>query len=219
MTKPKTAQPVVEVEVQPEEVAQITIDRIDSETIIVPLRGLTPLIMHRWSEKAKRQMLAAQQGRKAPKETRDPQAEYEAALYRLGDGYGFPASAFKKATVGAARFYGKDVPMTALKQFLFMRGEQSDTDGQMLVPIEGEPKLREDMVTVGRGTDLRYRPEFTDWSARLTVTYVRSCLSQSSVLSLIDAGGMGVGVGDWRPEKGGEFGCYEIDTSLTIEVV
>jgi len=200
--------------------AQVVIDRIAAERILVPILGTSPLIVHRFSEKAKRQMLDAMQGRKSPKEPKNPDAEYEAAFYRLKepDGYGFPAIAFKAATVGGARFYS-GVTMTALKQFMFFRGEIG-TDGQALVRIEGEPKMREDVVKVGRnGTDLRYRPEFAEWSTTLEVIYVTSALTRGSVLSLIDAGGMGVGVGEWRPEKDGDFGCYQVDQTRQVEVI
>lgn len=202
------------------EAPQVAIDRIAAETILVPIVGTTPLIVHRFSEKAKRQMLDNMQGRKTPKEPKNPEAEYEAAFYRFEDGgYGFPVIAFKLATVGAARFYGKNVTMTALKQFIFLRGEVG-SDGQALARIEGEPRMREDVVTVGRGgSDLRYRPEFREWSTILTVTYATSALTRNSVLSLIDGGGMGVGVGEWRPEKDGDFGTYAIDTGRDIEVV
>jgi hypothetical protein len=47
-----------------EETAQVVIDKIDAETIKVPIVGTTPLIIHRFSEKAKRQMLDNMQGRK-----------------------------------------------------------------------------------------------------------------------------------------------------------
>lgn len=201
---------------------QIHISKIAAETLLVPIIGTTPLIVHNFSEKSKRQMLDAQQGRKSPKQARDPDAEYEAAFYRTKDGYGFPVTAFKAATVGAARFYGKDVKMTELRQFLFMHGEISDRDPQALVPIYGEPKMREDVVRLGgpsRSADLRYRPEFREWSTELKVTYVKSSLSRESVLSLIDAGGMGIGVGEWRPEKRGEFGTYAIDQSKEIQVI
>jgi hypothetical protein len=198
--------------------AQIQISRIDARTIDVPILGTTPLIMHRFSEKAKRQMLDNMQGRKSPKESKDPQAEFEAAAYRLADGgYGSPSTAFKKATIGGARFFA-GVTMTALRQSMFFRGERGD-DGQDMVRITGEPRMREDVVTVGRGTDLRYRPEFPEWSAVLRVTYVVSMLTEGSVLSLIDAGGMGVGVGEWRPEKGGTFGTFQIDADKPIVVV
>jgi hypothetical protein len=200
----------------------IHIDKIGTETIRVPIIGTMPLIVHNFSEKSKRQMLDAQQGRKSPKQVRDPQAEYEAAFYRTKDGYGFPVTAFKAATVGAARFYGKDVRMTELRQFLFMHGEISPNDPQALVVIQGTPRMREDVVRLGgpsRSADLRYRPEFPDWSTALVVTYVTSSLSRSSVLSLIDAGGLGIGVGEWRPEKRGEFGTYKIDPAREVEVL
>jgi len=199
---------------------EIEIARIDAETLLVPILGTTPLITHRFSEKAKKQMLDAMQGRKTPKAPKDPEAEYEAAFYKFEDGgNGMPAISFKHATVGGARFYGKQISMTALRQFVFTKGEVG-VDGLALVRIEGEPTMREDVVRVGRGgTDLRYRPEFRDWKTLLTVTYVTSMLTRDSILSLIDAGGMGVGVGEWRPEKNGDFGTYRIDPDRAVEVV
>ncbi len=199
---------------------QVNISRIEAETLKVPIIGTAPLLVHKFSEKAKRQMLDTMQGRKTPRQAKDPDAEYQAAFYRTRDGYGFPAVAFKAATVSAARFYGKDVSMTSLRQFLFFKGKISDADPQPLVEIIGEPKMREDVVTVGmKGTDLRYRPEFTDWSTTLEVTYVKSMLTRESVLSLIDAAGLGVGVGEWRPEKRGDFGTFQLDGSRDVEVV
>lgn len=203
----------------PRDVAAIRIDRVPAETIRIPIIGTSPLIVHKWSEKAKRQMLEAQQGRKAPKGNRDPQEEYEASMYRTEDGYGFPVLGFKAATVGGARFYGKAVKMTELRQFLFFTGVPSRERDALLVPIIGEPKMREDMVRVGMGTDLRYRAEFVEWSAVLTVTYASNALDRGSVLSLVDAGGLGVGIGDWRPEKDGLNGTYAVDDSRDVEVV
>lgn len=203
------------------EAPQIHIAKIASETLFIPIIGTTPLIMSRFSEKAKRKMLDAQQGRRTPKEIRNPEEEYEASMYRLGEGYGFPAVAFKSATVAAARFYGKDVKMTELRQFLWFTGEMADNTDQPLVPINGGPKMREDYVRLAgasRSADLRYRAEFWPWDAVLKVTYVSSCLSRESVLSLIDAGGMGVGVGEWRPERKGDFGTYSIDETKDIDI-
>lgn len=215
---------------QEAEAGAVQIDRIAARTMIVPIIGTTPLVVHRFSEKAKRKMLDSMQGKKDPKEIRDPDAEFQAAAYRLSDGrYGFPAVAFKSATVSAARFYPKnDVTMTGLRQFLFFAGEHGE-DGTQLVPILGEqeaannghsiewPRMREDVVRIGRGsTDLRYRPEFWPWRAELRVTYITSALTQGSVLSLIDAGGMGVGVGEWRPERSGDLGMYQVDTERGV---
>lgn len=199
----------------------LNIDKIDTEQLLVPIVGTAPLIIHRFSEKAKRQMLEAQQGVKKPKQVRDPQAEYEASFYHTkGGGYGFPVVGFKAATVGAARFYGKDVKMTELRQFLFFKGQFASTDASALVEIHGEPRMREDVCRIGMGSaDLRYRPEFPEWTAELHIEYVKNALTQNSVLSLIDAGGLGVGVGEWRPERKGDFGTYRIDPSREIGVL
>lgn len=204
----------------PSEVIQIT--RVARETILVPIIGTAPLIVSRFSEKAKRAMLDKQQGRTTLKEKRDPQTEYEASLYQLGEGYGFPAVGFKKATIGGARYYGKKLTMTELRQYLFFGGETSPTESQMLVRIQGEPKLREDYVRLAganRSADLRYRGEFAEWNAVLKILYVKTCISRDSVLSLVEAGGMGVGVGEWRPERNGEFGTYQLDEKRKVEVI
>jgi hypothetical protein len=201
VTKKTDTEPVSAVDV-------VQIARIDAETLLVPIVGTSPLIVHNFSEKSRRQMLEAQQGRKKVKEVRDPRAEYEAAFYRIANDDG-------------TEDYDKSITMTALRQFLFMRGVMSKADPQMLVPILGEPEMREDVVRLGgasRSADLRYRPMFPEWSCVLTVTYVKSSIDRNSVLSLIDAGGMGIGVGEWRPEKRGEFGTYAVDVSKEIEV-
>lgn len=206
----------------------IVIDRVSVETMVVPIIGTTPLIMHNFSEKARKEMLDGMQGKKKVKEPKNPQAEYEAAFYRIadenhgGERYGFPVVGFKAATIGGARFYGKSISMTALKQFLFYKGIMTKADPQMLVEIVGEPEMREDVVRLSgpsRSPDLRYRPMFRDWSTSLTVTYVKSSIDKSSVLSLIEAGGMGVGVGEWRPEKSGEFGTYRIDPDREVLII
>lgn len=219
MSKGKTTTTTTAPTEAEEQSAQVMIDRIAAETIKVPIVGTTPLLVHKFSTKAKRQMLDAMQGRKTPKQPKDPKADYESSIYRTADGaFAFPATAFKLATCGAARFYDKSVTMTALRQFMFFGGVPGE-DGDLVVKIDGEPIMREDVVRVGQGTDLRYRAQFTEWSATLEVTYVLSALTRGSVLSLIDAGGMGVGVGEWRPEKKGTFGTYKIDTDRNVELV
>jgi hypothetical protein len=196
----------------------IQINRVGTRTALIPIVGTSPLIVHKFSEKAKKQMLDSMQGRKTAKTAKDPQAEFTAAAYRLADGgYGMPAVAFKSATVGAARFYDKSVSMTGLRQMLFFKGQPGEDGQQMVKIISDDPVMREDVVRVGQGgTDLRYRPQFNNWRAILSVTYVESMLTADSVLSLIDAGGMGVGVGEWRPEKKGDFGTYQVDPDSDV---
>ena len=220
MTTTKTAPAAA-----PTNAPALQVSALDVQTMIVPIVGTSPLIVHNFSEKSKRQMLDAMQGVKRQKTNRDPEADYNQAFYRIWhedgtQGYGFPVLGFKAATVSAARFYDKSISMTALRQLLFFEGIRTQADEQELVEIFGTPRMREDVVRVGMGTaDLRYRPEFPEWSAKLVVRYIASSLSQESVLSLINAGGFGVGVGEWRPEKYGQYGQYKVDDTLTDELV
>lgn len=201
--------------------APVKISPIQRETVIIPIVGITPLIVHNFSAKSRQMMLDAMQGKKAPAVAKNPDNEYNDAFYRLDDKRsGFPAIGFKSAIVSAARFYGKDVKMTELRQFIFVKGEMSNQHQLPLVEILGEPEMREDTVRVGMGkADLRYRPMYRDWRAQLEIQFVSSLLSLDSLASLIEAAGMGVGIGEWRPEKKGEFGTFEIDKDADILTV
>ena len=56
---------------------------------MVWLVGDTPLIVHAWSEKAKREMLGKQiKAVKQGREVRDPQSDFQSSLYEIGDGCG-----------------------------------------------------------------------------------------------------------------------------------
>ena len=191
--------------------AMITLEPLRKEILEVRIEGVTPLIVHQWSEKAKRQMLEAMQGIKTPKQPKDPAAEYEASLYRTTDGqYGFPAIGFKAATVSGARAFKGAVTMAALRPMLYFYPDENVSG---LVLIAGEPHMREDVVTVGmKGKDLRYRGEFPEWSATLRVEFSPHLIDRKSVIALIAEGGNN-GVGEWRPEKGGINGVYEVVTT------
>ena len=203
------------------------ITKIGTERLRVPIVGTAPLIVHRWSEKAKRELLESQQSKKKTKEPRNPEEEYENSLYRMalkdgGEGYGFPSLAFKSSIVETFRFFDKSVTKVMLQQSVFVHGILTKADPAPLIPIASEPAkpiMREDIVRIGQsGTQNRFRGEFTEWRATLDLTFVTATLSRETMLSLIDAGGMFVGVGEWRPEKSGESGTFTLDDA-EVEVV
>ena len=90
-----------------------------------------------------------------------------------------------------------------------------DGDENGMIEIHSDaPKMREDMVKVGMGTaDIRYRGEFDNWSADLTVSFnVNGNYSLENIVNIINAGGYICGVGEWRPEKDGQYGMFHIAT-------
>lgn len=184
----------------------IELPRLDLRMITITLVGDSSLICHAWSHKAKAAMLDKQMKRaKTGKAAKDPQQDFEDSLYRMpGGGYGFPAVAFKAAAVSACRF-ADGVKMTEARGAFHVLGE--------LVPIEGEPTMREDMVRIAMGTaDIRHRGEFRRWRATLNVRFNASALSPDQIVNLFNVAGFGVGVGEWRPEKDGSYGMFHVAT-------
>lgn len=186
------------------------------ELIEVPVRGISSLICHRFSEKAKKQIADKQQKKaKKAKAAKDPKAEYEAAFYQFDDGkrFGIPALAFKKACVAATR-YVDDLKMTYVRGCFFIEGEYSKAAGYPLVEIThyDEVVMREDPTTVGMGgKDLRYRPEFRGWRATVQVRLMTDLMSVEQFMNLLDIAGSCVGILEWRPERNGDFGRFEVE--------
>lgn len=195
----------------------ITLKRLRDEVLEVDIVGLTPLIPHKWSEKARRMMpgyvdpaTGEVPDKMAKKGARSPREEAEACVYRLDDGRpGMPATAFKAAMVDACRFFDKP-SMAEAKALFFVEGVGVD----QLVAFEGTPILREDMPrNANGGADLRYRYAFFPWKATLRVRYIPTSTDEETVVALVDAAGR-CGVGDWRPRSPksstGTFGTFRV---------
>jgi hypothetical protein len=197
----------------------ITLVRLQDQRVELDIEGLSPVIPHQWSEKAKRMMpgyvdplTGNRPDTMEKKGDRTPRQEAEACVYRLEDGRpAIPATAFKAAMVSACRFFEKPT-MTEAKLLFFVEGEGPD----QLVAFEheGDPVLREDLArNANGGADLRYRHSFFPWRATLRIRFVPSSISEGSVVALVDAAGR-VGVGDWRPgapkSATGTFGTWRV---------
>ncbi len=213
----------------------IEIKPIEMKKVTLKLVGDTPLIMHAWSVKAKREMLEAQQGKSKgkKKEPKNPVYDFIESMYWItgkpevensmseedcekafteaienGATFGFPVTAFKQAAISAAYRLGWSKDKMSLRGVFYI---DSNEDG--LVEIKSDaPIMREDMVRVGMVTaDIRYRGEFRNWSVELTVTFNQNGnYSLENIINIINAGGYVCGVGEWRPERDGQNGMFHV---------
>ncbi len=193
----------------------IELPRLNIQTAVVTLIGDSPLICHAWSKKAKQEMLDKQMKKaKQAKEAKDPVRDYEESLYRLPNGgYGFPAVAFKSAAVDACSHVANITKVEARGAF--------HIDGE-LVPIWGQPEMREDMVRlggIGSPADIRYRGEFKKWSTSFTVRYNANVITLEQLLNLFNTAGFAIGVGEWRPQKDGSYGMFHVATAAEEEAI
>lgn len=179
---------------------------IDLRTMTVTLKGDSALICHAWSKKAKQEMLDKQMKKaKQAKEAKDPQRDFQESLYAHPEGgYGFPAVAFKSAAVDACSHVDGLTKVEARGAF-HIQGD--------MVKINGEPRIREDMVRIAMGTaDIRFRGEFPVWSAKIDIRYNARVLSEDQIMNLFNVGGFAIGVGEWRPQKDGSFGMFHVES-------
>jgi len=201
----------------------ISIPEIKLEQHTLYLIGNAPLIVHAFPEKARKQMLDKQmKTAKGGRDARDPYAEVEAARYQLPDGRdGFPAVGFKAAAVTACTSLA-DVTKVAARQAFRVEGLPMNTSGVIdgsfirtaLVPLVAHPPtIREDVVRLSgpsRTAEMRYRPEYSIWGVALNIVLNPQVISIGQLGSMFQAAGHGVGVGDYRPERDGDCGTFDL---------
>lgn len=211
----------------------IEIRPIEMTQTQITIVGDTPLIVHAWSEKAKKQMLDAQTGKAKgrQKQKKNPvddfiqsmywlsekpasfespeesEAAFEAAI-RNGARFGFPVTALKQAAISASFRKGWTKDKMSLRGVFFIDGGF----GEFMEIKSDPPVMREDMVKVGMGAaDLRYRGEFRNWRATFTLRYdANGQYSLQNIINIINAGGSVCGIGEWRVERDGQNGMFHV---------
>lgn len=124
---------------------------IELETVTLKIVGDTPLIMHAWSEKAKREMLEKQMKATKTKsrDAKNPVEDFIRSMYWLtpmptemtedgfnkaivaGARFGFPVTAFKQAAISASYRLGWSKDKMSLRGVFFIDGdEKSDARNQ-----------------------------------------------------------------------------------------
>lgn len=208
----------------------VEIRPIDIRKVSIRIVGDTPLIMHAWSEKAKREMLEKQMKvtKIKARDAKNPVEDFIRSMYWLtempedmteagfekaiasGARFGFPVTAFKQAAISAAYRMGWTKDKMSMRGAFFIDG-----DANQMLEIKGDaPIPREDMVKVGMGTaDIRYRGEFRNWYADMVISYnANGQYTIEQIINVINAGGYVCGVGEWRPERDGQYGMFHVAT-------
>ncbi|MBR3160169.1 MAG: hypothetical protein IKF14_13880 [Atopobiaceae bacterium] len=214
----------------------------------ITIVGTTPLVVHSWDDKARQMILDKQTGTKkgAKHEIKIPVNDFMNSLYWLtqkpengkdneeamdkmnhaiedGAKFGFPCNGIKAAIISGAYRAGLDVKMSELRGTFFIEGATSSSTIDIAEIVSpNPPRMREDMVRVGgmsKSADVRYRAEFEQWEIPLRFKYLKSSkYTFEQLLNMIPYGGFVTGIGEWRPEKNGQFGMFELGKQvMTIE--
>jgi hypothetical protein len=174
----------------------------------IEISGTADLIQNRFSQKSVEQMLKAHMGISVQRERKKPREVLEdATIYNMDHKVAMPPTAFKLAMISAATQI-KGLKKTQLRTALFVVGNS--------IPITYEQTTPRMDITrtsgIGRTPDVRFRPSFQGWKARLIIQFADT-LTVQTVVDLLNRAGQ-VGVGEWRPEKNGTFGTFRVSRHI-----
>ena len=219
---------------------RVELPGIDLGVFTLKITGDSPLIVHKWSHKAKEEMLGKQMKKASKgKEAKVPVKDFIDSLYWLDEDGNLLTTQYEipeelenvtndtpceevYEVIKKGRF---GFPACAFKASAIDAGYQQGVIAKKTTArgafhilgeyavIEGIPEMREDMVQIGgisKVADIRYRPMFKTWSTTLTIRYNKNAITPEQIANLMNYGGFANGVGEWRPSRDGSYGTFHV---------
>lgn len=181
------------------------------KTFEVSIKGTTSLLQHRFGEANE-----VEGGtRKALVTKGTPREEAERVVYQRPNGdFYFPGAAIARMlreAGGGHKMRGtrKSAKYAVPAAVLVMTDTITIRNGDGETPVKDfEVDSRPVVIPATKGRVMRHRPRFDDWSATFTLRVNETLLPPEFINQLLTEGGQQLGIGDYRPEKGGPFGTF-----------
>ena len=142
----------------------------------------------------------------------DDHAEAELRVYRDPNGNNcHPTEAFIKSMIRAVtgRKFGKMSATSAIKGSVFIAEPYAIIEDDKGRPAKSY-SIDKRPVVVGKARVPRCRPCWNKWKMRVPLEVDVAIISPQQVEESLSLAGRIVGVGDYRPEKGGGFGRFTV---------
>lgn len=175
------------------------------KNIEVEVTGISPLLQHRFPMEDSEQQSTA-------KNRKQKEDDVEKSLYKQQDGTIYQPcvhfiSSMKKA---GAKYQIPGQGKTTYKNLIGC--------GAVLISPESIPHknqnyeidVRPVVVPATKGRVVRKRPIFKTWSLCFNIEYDEDEIAASTIKEILEYAGSRVGIGDFRPEKGGPFGRFMV---------
>lgn len=192
-----------------------TIQQEDDVPIVsVEIRGLSPLLQRRFGEDA--EQADKQTTRMAAASYGIPREQAERAVYRdqAGCCY-FPGQAIARLLREAGSNHKQRGTRKSVK-YIVPAAVIVAADVVGILDEQGKPTKdfeidsRPVTIPATKGRVMRHRPRWDQWRAEFTLEIDEDVLGADVIHQLLEEGGRRIGIGDYRPEKGGPFGRFEI---------
>ncbi len=167
------------------------------QTVEVTIKGVAPLLMHRYP-------LEDQQEEKAKKRNKvyDPKEDAEKALYKNANGCFAPAtwieSCLRDAGKGMAK--GKGTYKSSMQSSVFVEPDEIPLGKETYDEIDRRP------VVIQRNRVVRSRPKFNNWQMSFKINFDETVIHKDVLKDILTEAGKTKGIGDYRPK----FGRFEV---------
>lgn len=179
--------------------------------IIVGIKGMTPLIMNRFTEE--NEVAVSSGTRAAIKGTKgSPREQAEPKAYRDTDGRLYiPGPNIFSCIIAAGSFHkaGKS-KVTTQKSSLIPAGISVV---ELVCPLTSslwEVDSRSVVIPSTGGRIMCHRPRVDEWSTTFTLDVDTAMFDPKFVRTIVDDAGKKVGLGDFRPARKGPFGRFVV---------
>ena len=192
-------------------------------TCVFKIVGNAPLVVHRFSAKAKNAMLSkmvagstAKKGK--PREAFDVQGAFNGARYVSKEGWdGFNAAAIRAACISACRLVGFKMTLAKMSVFVIQDGWDALEPQIPLIRIYGKARVLESVARVETGQAyVTVRPCYDEWSANVKLRFDADQFTLQDVANLLARVGAQVGICEGRPDSansaGQGWGTFDVKT-------
>lgn len=179
--------------------------------VTVEIRGVTPLLIHRFTEQSEQ----AKSTRRIVVQNKDPLEEATQNAYIAKDGtYYFNAFSIP-ACMGNAGSNHKNRGSRKTLRFVVPSAVTVTSDTITILNGDGPAKRfevdsRPVTIPATKGRIMRHRPRFDQWGAKFDLMVNDDLIDPQMAHQLLTEAGIGIGIGDFRPEKRGPFGTFQV---------
>jgi hypothetical protein len=181
------------------------------KTIKIEIRGITALLIHRFTESDE----VRKPNRRVEVKQRDPREEATKNAYIAPDGTDYFSAFAIPSAMGAAGSNHKATGSRKSLRFVVPSAVRMMSDTVTILNGAGPAKTFETdsrpvTIPATKGRVMRHRPRFDQWGARFDLTIDDELLSVEMAHQLLQEAGLSIGIGDFRPEKRGPFGTFRV---------
>lgn len=191
----------------------------NQKLIDVEITGITSLLQHRFAEAAEVDGAAATRTVNVLTET--PRDAAERVAYRKDDGTLYhPGAAIARLLREAGGSHKQKGSRRSVKYIvpaavLVTEDALPLSNGKPLTDFEVDS--RPVTIPATKGRIMRHRPRSDEWRIEFGLEIDETVLPAETIHQLLVEGGTRIGIGDYRPEKGGPFGRFQVTRWEVLE--